>query len=112
MIPTANTVDSYRWLACIEPFHTSFLIRSFKDMNLKSDHNLLKLALGTVTRISILQDSDKHLFRNPLRVENGRGGGVVAILYDKTDNLTSFYYISCKVVFIQTTHSDTALYIN
>lgn len=41
-----------------------------------------------------------------------RGGGVVAILYDKTDNLTSFYYISCKVVFIQTTHSDTALYIN
>lgn len=86
-------------------------------MNLKSDHNLLKLALGIVTRISILQDSDKHLFRNPLRVENGRGGGgvggvVVAILYDKTDNLTSFYYISCKVVFIQTTHSDTALYIN
>lgn len=111
MIRTANTVDSYRWLACIEPFHTSFLIRSFKDMNLKSDHNLLKLALGIVTRISILQDSDKHLFRNPLRVEKG-GGGVVAILYDKTDNLTSFYYISCKVVFIQTTHSDTALYIN
>lgn len=103
MIRTANTVDSYRWLACIEPFHTSFLIRSFKDMNLKSDHNLLKLALGTVTRISILQDSDKHLFRNPLRVE--KGGGVVAILYDKTDNLTSFYYISCKVVFKYRQHT-------
>lgn len=82
MIPTANTVDSYRWLACIELVHTSFLIRSFKDMNLKSDHNLLKLALGIVTRISILQDSDKHLFRNPLRVENvGWGGGLLLLYY-------------------------------
>lgn len=79
MIPTANTVDSYRWLACIELVHTSFLIRSFKDMNLKSDHNLLKLALGIVTRISILQDSDKHLFRNPLRVE--KGGGLLLLYY-------------------------------
>lgn len=32
------------------------------------------------------------------------------LLYDKTDNLTSFNYISCKVVCMQTTHSDTALY--
>lgn len=37
-----------------------------------------------------------------------KGGGV--LLYDKTDNLTSFHYISCKVVCMQTTHSDTALY--
>lgn len=52
--------------------------------------------------------SDKHLFRNPLRME--RGGGWCVWLYDKTDNLTSFNYISCKVVCMQTTHSDTALY--
>lgn len=32
------------------------------------------------------------------------------LIYDKTDNLTSFNYISCKVVCMQTTHSDTALY--